>query len=79
MYWRVVKPYRFRTNASSVDFMWKKWQPNRETVRPISEIGHLAGKQTIAESAENAAIIQRLTSLGVDYAQGYGRRSLGGW
>ena len=29
-------------------------------------------KQTIAEFAENAEIIQMLRSLGVDYAQGYG-------
>jgi hypothetical protein len=28
--------------------------------------------KTIAEFAENAEIIQMLTSLGVDYAQGYG-------
>ena len=31
-----------------------------------------SGKQTIAEFAENAEIIQMLTRLGVDYAQGYG-------
>jgi EAL domain-containing protein (putative c-di-GMP-specific phosphodiesterase class I) len=41
-------------------------------VRSINEIGHLTGKKTIAEFAENAEIIQMLTSLGVDYAQGYG-------
>ncbi len=40
-------------------------------VRSINEIGHLTGKQTIAEFAENAEIIEMLTSLGVDYAQGY--------
>jgi len=45
---------------------------DREMVRSINEIGHLTGKQTIAEWAENAEIIQMLTSLGVDYAQGYG-------
>jgi len=43
---------------------------DREMVRSINEIGHLTGKQTIAEFAENAEIIQMLTSLGVDYAQG---------
>jgi len=32
----------------------------------------LTGKQTIAEFAENAEIIQMLTSIGIDYAQGYG-------
>jgi EAL domain-containing protein (putative c-di-GMP-specific phosphodiesterase class I) len=41
-------------------------------VPSINEIGHLTGKQSIAEFAENAEIIQMLTSLGVDYARGYG-------
>jgi diguanylate cyclase (GGDEF)-like protein/PAS domain S-box-containing protein len=45
---------------------------DREMVRSINEIGHLTGKLVIAEYAENAEIIQMLTSLGVDYAQGYG-------
>jgi hypothetical protein len=38
----------------------------RYVVRQINEIGHQTGKQTIAEFAENAEIIQMLTSLGVD-------------
>lgn len=45
---------------------------DREMVRSINEIGHLTGKLVVAEFAENAEIIQMLTSLGVDYAQGYG-------
>src|SRR5579872_5608303 len=45
---------------------------DREMVRSINEIGHLTGKQTIAEFAENVEIIQMLSSLGVDYAEGYG-------
>jgi diguanylate cyclase (GGDEF)-like protein/PAS domain S-box-containing protein len=45
---------------------------DREMVRSINEIGHLTGKQTIAEFAENLEIIDMLRSLGVDYAQGYG-------
>jgi diguanylate cyclase (GGDEF)-like protein/PAS domain S-box-containing protein len=45
---------------------------DREMVRSINEIGHLTGKQTIAEFAENNEIINMLRSLGVDYAQGYG-------
>jgi EAL domain-containing protein (putative c-di-GMP-specific phosphodiesterase class I) len=45
---------------------------DREMVRSINEIGHLTGKQTIAEFAENEEIIQMLRHLGVDYAQGYG-------
>ena len=45
---------------------------DREMVRSITEIGHLTGKKVVAEYAENAEIIQMLTSIGVDYAQGYG-------
>ena len=45
---------------------------DREMVRSINEIGHLTGKQTIAEFAENADIVNMLRTLGVDYAQGYG-------
>jgi diguanylate cyclase (GGDEF)-like protein/PAS domain S-box-containing protein len=45
---------------------------DREMVRSINEIGHLTGKKTIAEFAENEEIINMLRSLGVDYAQGYG-------
>jgi EAL domain-containing protein (putative c-di-GMP-specific phosphodiesterase class I) len=45
---------------------------DREMVRSINEIGHLTGKQTIAEFAENQEIIDMLRGLGVDYAQGYG-------
>jgi len=45
---------------------------DREMVRSINEIGHLTGKQTIAEFAENAEIIEMLRGLGVDYAQGWG-------
>jgi EAL domain-containing protein (putative c-di-GMP-specific phosphodiesterase class I) len=41
-------------------------------VRSINEIGHLTGKKTIAEFAENAEIITMLKGMGVDYAQGYG-------
>jgi len=45
---------------------------DREMVRSINEIGHLTGKRTIAEFAENEEIINMLRSIGVDYAQGYG-------
>lgn len=40
-------------------------------VRMINEVAHIAGLQTIAEFAENEAIIAALSALGVDYAQGY--------
>ncbi|MBT77462.1 MAG: EAL domain-containing protein [Gammaproteobacteria bacterium] len=45
---------------------------DREMVRSINEIGHLTGKQTIAEFAENSEIITMLKGMGIDYAQGYG-------
>jgi len=45
---------------------------DRAMVRSINEIGHLTGKKTIAEFAENKEIIEELRRLGVDYAQGYG-------
>lgn len=45
---------------------------DREMVRSINEIGHLTGKQTIAEFAENEEIITMLRGMGVDYAQGFG-------
>ncbi|MCG8368998.1 MAG: EAL domain-containing protein [Proteobacteria bacterium] len=45
---------------------------DREMVRSINEIGHLTGKQTIAEFAENDEIITMLRGMGIDYAQGYG-------
>ena len=45
---------------------------DREMVRSINEIGHLTGKQTIAEWAENEEIITILRGIGVDFAQGYG-------
>ena len=41
-------------------------------VRSINEIGHLLGKQTIAEFVENDDILARVRDLGVDYAQGFG-------
>ena len=40
-------------------------------VRSIADIGRAMRKQTIAECTENDAIRQRLTELGVDYAQGF--------
>ena len=41
-------------------------------VEAINRIGHLLGKRTVAEYAENEAIIAKLRALGVDFAQGYG-------
>ena len=41
-------------------------------VKSINEIGHVMGKQTIAEFVENEVILAKLRGLGVDFAQGYG-------
>jgi len=41
-------------------------------VKSINEIGHVMGKQTVAEFVEDDAVIAALRELGVDYAQGYG-------
>ena len=45
---------------------------DRAMVESINNIGHVMGLQTIAEFAENDAIINLLKEIGVDYAQGYG-------
>jgi EAL domain-containing protein (putative c-di-GMP-specific phosphodiesterase class I) len=41
-------------------------------VRSINEMGHLMGKQTIAEYVENDKIRALMAEIGVDYVQGYG-------
>lgn len=41
-------------------------------VKSIHEIGHVTGMQTIAEFVENDDIRNKLTEIGVDFAQGYG-------
>jgi diguanylate cyclase (GGDEF)-like protein len=41
-------------------------------VRSINEVAHVMGKRTIAEFVENDAILERLRTIGVDFAQGYG-------
>jgi diguanylate cyclase (GGDEF)-like protein len=41
-------------------------------VRSINEIGHVMGKETIAEFVENDEILAKLNEIGVDYAQGFG-------
>jgi len=41
-------------------------------VEAINRIGHVMGIRTIAEFVENDAILDRLRTMGVDFAQGYG-------
>jgi len=43
---------------------------SRAMVSSINEIGHVMGKQTIAEFVENAAILEQVKELEIDYAQG---------
>jgi EAL domain-containing protein (putative c-di-GMP-specific phosphodiesterase class I) len=40
-------------------------------VEAINRIGHVMGIQTIAEFVEDEAILEKLRTLGVNYAQGY--------
>jgi diguanylate cyclase (GGDEF)-like protein/PAS domain S-box-containing protein len=40
-------------------------------VKAISEVGHAMGIETIAERVESLEVIEKLGTLGVEYAQGY--------
>jgi diguanylate cyclase (GGDEF)-like protein len=40
-------------------------------VRSIIELGHNLGLKVVAEGVENQTVLQRLTALGCDYAQGF--------
>ncbi|MDX1431586.1 MAG: EAL domain-containing protein [Gammaproteobacteria bacterium] len=40
-------------------------------VKSINDIGHVMGKQTVAEFVDDGAILGALGDIGVDYAQGY--------
>jgi EAL domain-containing protein (putative c-di-GMP-specific phosphodiesterase class I) len=40
-------------------------------VEAINHIAHVMGIQTIAEFVENETILEKVTAIGVDYAQGY--------
>ncbi len=41
-------------------------------VKSINEVGHIMGMKTIAEFVENNQVMNKLKSINVDYAQGYG-------
>ena len=45
---------------------------DKAMVEAINRVGHLLGKKTVAEFAENQEIVNILEELGVDFAQGYG-------
>ncbi|MEJ2509619.1 MAG: EAL domain-containing protein [Gammaproteobacteria bacterium] len=44
---------------------------DRAMVSSINELGHLMGIDTIAEFVDNQGVLDVLTEIGVDYAQGY--------
>ena len=41
-------------------------------VEAINNVGHVMGKQTIAEWVESDRVIAALREMGVDFAQGFG-------
>ncbi len=48
-----------------------KHKEDQILVRAIAEIAHTSGKLTIAEFVEDQAILDLISSYGIDYAQGY--------
>lgn len=45
---------------------------DRAMVEAINSVGHVMGKQTIAEFVGDERVVEMLREMGVDYAQGYG-------
>jgi len=45
---------------------------DRAMVEAINSVGHVMGKQTIAEFVDSEEVMAALREIGVDYAQGYG-------
>jgi len=43
---------------------------DRAMVESIKQVGHVMGIQTVAEGVTNAAVVERVRALGVDFAQG---------
>jgi EAL domain-containing protein (putative c-di-GMP-specific phosphodiesterase class I) len=40
-------------------------------VKAISDVGHAMGIETIAERVETKQVLDKLSSLGIEFAQGY--------
>jgi len=63
-------------NYLKIDGMFIKDIVNDQThmamTEAINHIGHVLGHKTIAEFVENESILEKLRTIGVDYAQGYG-------
>ncbi len=45
---------------------------DRAMVEAINNVGHVMGKQTIAELVDSDRVIAALREIGVDFAQGFG-------
>ncbi|MBI1394903.1 MAG: EAL domain-containing protein [Betaproteobacteria bacterium] len=45
---------------------------DRAMVEAINNVGHVMGKETIAEFVDDDRVLEALGEIGVDYAQGYG-------
>ncbi|HVY06417.1 MAG TPA: EAL domain-containing protein [Burkholderiales bacterium] len=45
---------------------------DRAMVEAINSVGHVMGKQTIAEFVDGERVVRMLREIGVDFAQGYG-------
>lgn len=41
-------------------------------VRSINDIGHVMGIRTIAEFVETSEVVEKISTLDLDYLQGYG-------
>ncbi|BCQ27588.1 hypothetical protein NK8_57770 (plasmid) [Caballeronia sp. NK8] len=44
---------------------------SKDMVAAINDIGHSMGRPTIAEYVENEAMLRALTTIGVDFVQGF--------
>jgi Amt family ammonium transporter len=47
-------------------------ETDRAMVAAINNIGHVMGLRTVAEYVGDAATLELLRGMGIDYAQGYG-------
>ncbi|MDH5183481.1 MAG: EAL domain-containing protein [Gammaproteobacteria bacterium] len=69
-YLKTLKVDYIKIDGSFVRDM-KKDKTARTIVEAINNLGHSVGLQTIAEYVESAELLQAVSALGVDYAQGY--------
>ena len=63
---------RSRVSIDLCDLLTVAFDPiDYAMVKSINEIGHVMGKQTVAEFVDSEAVMERLSEIGVDYAQGF--------